>query len=337
MYGTCQMSTLTFSCSQPPPFWQTKIRHLACHSRSHCRPPTWSRSMKLQWTVANALTHHSEVPHCCQGDGPSMLGYISPRVGCRPIMGGSSQKRHFDPQNLKINGKMLSDYHGGLWDDTTFEPFRNLRGQHVIHRCWCCPRGSSPVASWAGWCRSSPIFESATCASKNWHLFTDHQRLGSFLVQDMHFFHLFHFLYYSYVGKTPFCTEEFNYGAPCGNTKMTLKTQYFSTSALVFRCTIWWRFQFCSQTHPEITIWVSCGRSKTSYTGAPTKVPKYDSGITIETIETVVLKFQVLYSYAEFDVDSDFVVKCTLKLWSDPAIDIQRQKTVFWRCWVGIG
>ena len=59
---------------------------------------------------------------------------------------------------------------------------------------------------------------------------------------------------------------------------------------------------------------MSCGRSKTSSTGAPTKVPKYVSGITIETIETVVLKFQVLYSYAEFDVDSDFAIKRTLEL-----------------------
>ena len=84
-----------------PVFLAKQIRSLACHSRSHCSPPTCSCSMKLQWIVDNVLTHHSEVPHCCREGGPSMLGYIFPQVGRRPITGGFLAEAPLWPPKLR--------------------------------------------------------------------------------------------------------------------------------------------------------------------------------------------------------------------------------------------
>ena len=65
------------------------------------------------------------------------------------------------------------------------------------------------MASRTGSCRRSPTFVLATCAHKHWYLFRYKQQLGGVLVQDMRFFDHIGVLYYSYVARKPFCTEEF--------------------------------------------------------------------------------------------------------------------------------
>ena len=164
MWGTCQMSTLTLRCSQPPRFGKTTELSPATAGATAVHPPApVARHCSGSWPMPSHTTQKSRAG--AEMMSPPCWG-TPPQVNRRPITGGSSQKRHFAPQNPRLIGKMLSNSYRRL-QDATFEPVGNLRGQHAIHQYWCCPRGSSPAASWAGSRQTGPVFESVTCASKN--------------------------------------------------------------------------------------------------------------------------------------------------------------------------
>ena len=158
--------------------------------------------------------------------------------------------------------------------------------------------------------------------------FTDHQRLGAFLVQDIRIFHRFHFLYYSYIEKYPFCTEEFkmlgfsqeHHADPLDSTFLH---QASSNDAKLMK--ILMLLSSASWNYDMTMLWPFKDKEPT---GVPIKVLLCGFGNTIKTVKIDLFHFKTLYSVTEFDADSDFAIKRTLQLWYDTAVDIQRQNTM---------
>ena len=84
--------------------------------------------------------------------------------------------------------------------------------------------------------------------------------------------------------KSHFVQRNSNFRAPCRNATLTPNTQNSAKIALVFRCRIWCRLWVCYQTYPTIMISLSCGRSNTNPTGAPSKVPLCGYGNTMTSV-----------------------------------------------------
>ena len=163
MWGTCQMSPLTLYCSQPPLFGKTTELSPATQGPTAVHSPALAaQHCSGSWPMPSHTIQKSRT--AAEMMSPPCWGTPS-QVGRKPITGGFSRKHHFAPQNSRSIGNLLSYSYRRL-EDAIVEPVGHLQCQHDIHWCWCCPRGSSPAASWAGSRQSGPIFESVTCAFK---------------------------------------------------------------------------------------------------------------------------------------------------------------------------
>ena len=95
--------------------------------------------------------------------------------------------------------------------DVSFEQVTDHWGESAICWCWGCPWGSCLAASQAKHCRGTHVCISATISHNNMVNYHTHQRLVHLWPKTCVFLSVFLFLYYSYMAKIHFCTEEFNF------------------------------------------------------------------------------------------------------------------------------